>query len=110
MTKTIFGPDAIICGETVDSWRCDPRCTKTHSMCRSGCPTKDHRSYAECARGLQLNTGLDLTFSQKKWDAELSAYRSARSQGIQPDGTTMDKIEAAVKFSDATGVAYGAGR
>lgn len=82
----------------------------TQGNCRTGCLTKDHWSYSDCARALQLNTGLDLTFSQKKWDAELSAYRSARSQGIQPDGTTMDKIEAAVKFSDATGVAYGAGR
>lgn len=67
-------------------------------------------SYAECARGLQLNTGLDLSFSQKRWDAELSAYRSARRQGIQPDGTTMDKIEKAVRISDATGVAYGGDR
>jgi hypothetical protein len=77
------------------------------TKCRTGCVTRNHRSYAECARGLQINTGLDLTFGQKKWDAELSAYRSARAQGIQPDGTTMDKVEAAFRKSDASGVAYG---
>jgi len=80
------------------------------SKCRTGCVTQNHMSYAECARGLQLNTGLDLSLSQKKWDAELSAYRSARSQGIQPDGTTMPKIQRALEYSDATGVAYGADR
>jgi hypothetical protein len=77
-------------------------------VCRTGCATQNHRSYAECARGLQLNAGLDLSFSQKSWDAELSAYRSARSQGIRPDGTTMPKIQQALEYSNATGVAYGA--
>lgn len=57
---------------------------------------------------VQLNAGLDLTFQQKTWDSELSAYRSARAQGVQPDGTTMPKIRAAMEKSDASGVAYGA--
>jgi hypothetical protein len=80
------------------------------ARCRSGCPTQDHKSYAECSRGLQLNAGALLTAEQKSWDSELSAYRSARSQGIQPDGTTMPKIRAAMEYSDATGVAYGGDR
>ena len=47
--------------------------------------------------------------SSKKWDAELNAYASARAQGIQPDGTSMKKIEAAVKASENMGKAYDGG-
>jgi hypothetical protein len=57
---------------------------------------------------VQLNAGMNLTSEQKAWDSELSAYRSARRQGVQPDGTTMPKIRAAMEKSDASGVAYGA--
>lgn len=74
--------------------------------CRTGCLSRDHFSYADCCKGLQINTGLDLTFSQKAWDGELAAYRSARAQGVQPDGTTMPKIRKAMEISDASGVAY----
>jgi len=77
-------------------------------MCRTGCPTQDHRSYAECARELRMNTGVLLTVEQKEWNRELDAYARAKAEGIQPDGTKMHKIEAAKKMSDATGVAYGA--
>jgi hypothetical protein len=47
--------------------------------------------------------------SSKKWDAELNAYANARAQGIQPDGTSMKKIEAAVKASENMGTAYDGG-
>lgn len=60
---------------------------------------------------LNLNAGeanSNLTMSSKKWDKELQAYRDARAQGIQPAGTSMKKIEEAVKISDKTGKAYGA--
>lgn len=62
------------------------------------------------ALGLQLNTGAansNLIVSTKKWDKELQAYRDARAQGIQPAGTSMKKIEEAVKISNETGKAYG---
>lgn len=77
------------------------------TKCRAGCPTQDHVSYAACCKGLQINTGLRLTAAQKDQDRELKAYSSARAQGIQPDGTTMAKVQKAVKMSDASGVAYG---
>lgn len=38
-------------------------------------------------------------------DRELTAYRDARKQGIQPASTKMKDIQAAVRVSDATGVA-----
>jgi hypothetical protein len=49
-----------------------------------------------------------LSMSSRKWDAELKAYRDARAQGIQPAGTSMKKVQEAVKISDKTGKAYGA--
>ena len=44
----------------------------------------------------------------KKWNAELQAYRSAREQGIQPAGTSMRHIEQAHKASEVLGKAYNA--
>lgn len=61
------------------------------------------------AAGLQLNTGdahHGKTMNNKKWDSELSAYREARAQGIQPAGTSMEKINEARRASDAMGTAY----
>jgi hypothetical protein len=48
------------------------------------------------------------TMSDKKWNAELDAYKNARAQGIQPSGTTMAKVQEAVEISNKTGKAYGA--
>jgi hypothetical protein len=55
------------------------------SNCSTGCPTKDHATYGECLRSKAPRVayansakGLDYT-AQKKWDAELSAYRDARA-------------------------------
>ena len=60
---------------------------------------------------LELNTGdagrAD-SMSQKKWDKELSNYRDARSQGIQPAGTSTAQIQAAHEASDKIGKAYNA--
>ncbi len=51
--------------------------------------------------------GLSGTKKQKAVDSELAAYRAARAEGIQPDGTQMHQVEKAKKISDASGVAYG---
>ena len=62
-------------------------------------------------RTLQLNTGdanSSKVMSNKKWHGELDAYREARDQGIQPEGTSMDAIQKAVKASEAMGKAYDA--
>lgn len=81
--------------------------------CRTGCPTPGrHKSWGDCARSANLRIaycgvgGGDAT-EQKRWDAELDLYRSARKQGIQPDGTKTSKIMAALKASDTVGAAYG---
>ena len=63
------------------------------------------------AKGLQLNTGdasSQKIMSNKKWDGELNEYRRARSQGIQPAGTTMAAIQEAYRASETMGKAYDA--
>lgn len=81
-------------------------------MCRTGCPTQDHESWGACARAARLRVaycgigGGDAT-AQKQWDSELEDYRKARAAGIQPDGTTRNKVREAVALSEAAGAAYG---
>jgi len=81
--------------------------------CREGCKTKSHSSYHECLRDAGTSTylaspsrGLDGTV-QKDWDRELSMYRDARRQGVQPDSTKRPAIERAMKMSEQAGAAYG---
>lgn len=60
-------------------------------------------------RTLELNTGdanSKKNMSNKKFNKELDAYKDARKQGIQPGGTSMAKIEAAVTASERLGKAY----
>lgn len=61
------------------------------------------------AKGLQLSTGdanSQSFMSKKKYNKEMDAYKEARSQGIQPGGTSMKKIEAAYKASENLGKPY----
>ena len=75
-----------------------------------------HPEYVEGCFGckastLDLNAGdanSRLAMSTKKWDKELALYRSAREQGIQPDGTSTAKIRKAIDISNKTSKAYGA--
>ena len=54
------------------------------------------------ARGDVIASGT----TQKKWNNELEAYRSARAQGIQPNGTKIKQIQAAHEASEKIGAAY----
>jgi hypothetical protein len=75
---------------------------------------RDHPEYIEgcfgCKIGtLQTSTGdanSIKTMANKKWDGELQAYRDARAQGIQPNGTSKKVIEASLKASETLGKAY----
>ena len=82
------------------------------SNCTSGCPTQDCGSYAECLRSKGVRVaytnsanGQDAT-KQKRWDAEISRYRSAVAQGMEPDGTTTAKVRQAEQWSEKNGVAF----
>ena len=81
--------------------------------CRQGCKTQDHGSWGECLRAAEVRTyhvavskGFDAT-AQKKWDRELDGFAKATKEGIRPDGTKWDKIDAAKRASDRAGAAYG---
>lgn len=80
--------------------------------CRSGCPTQDHASWAQCAKASNIsvtatiNSPQQSMFEQTK--KELRAYRELRADGIQPEGTTMDKIDAARAATQNLGRAYNA--
>jgi hypothetical protein len=62
---------------------------------------------------VQMNAGdadSRKAMSNKAFNKELDAYKEARAQGIQPSGTSMKKIEEAVKASETLGRAYDAGK
>jgi hypothetical protein len=73
-----------------------------------------HPEYVEGCFGCKAGTlkvgycgkgGQDAT-AQKKWDAELDLYASARRQGIQPETTQARGIQASIDWSEKTGKAY----
>lgn len=60
---------------------------------------------------IQMNAGdadSRRTRPHKQWKSDLEAYNEARSQGVQPAGTTRAKVEAALKASENLGTAYNA--
>ena len=98
--------DCVLCGiESPTPFREEEKVSIDHTHCNSdpcfGCK----------AKGLQLNTGdanSSKVMNNKKWNGELNAYRAARAQGVQPEGTSMAAVENAMKASEAMGKAYDA--
>jgi hypothetical protein len=87
----------------------------TTHQCRCSWAKAPHRTWGACQRSKSIRigycrsaAGYDAT-RQKKWDKEIDAYKAARAEGIQPEGTTMRQIEEARRASDQMGVAYDAG-
>ena len=80
--------------------------------CRSGCKTQDHESYAACLQGMPpadrrfLTSPLRSMYDKTKDD--LSAYRNARANGIQPETTTVEKVRQAEAASRLLGRPYNA--
>lgn len=72
-----------------------------------------HPEYVEGCFGCKVSTiqvqDLHIRAISHANDKELSAYRDARKQGIQPASTKMKDIQAAVRVSDTTGIAAKAG-
>lgn len=75
--------------------------------CRSGCRTKNHKSYAECLKAANAKTMMGAVV-RRSTESELEAYRRARAAGIQPAGTTHAAIDAANATSDRYGAAFDA--
>lgn len=99
--------DCVLCGEK--SPTPFPHEEQVVSIDHTECDTNP--CFGCKAKGLQLNTGdanSQKSVSNKKWNKELNAYRAARAQGIQPAGTSMAHIKAAVDASNVMGKAYDA--
>lgn len=77
--------------------------TGTRCTCGLG-----HATYGACLRSKNISIGQVDRTEQKKWDAEISAYRAARRQGIQPMSSKLPDIQAAVEISDRAGKAFDA--
>ena len=103
--------------QSVSLWGC-LKCEKTsttvwedfgeYSLDKEPC-SEDCDCFGCKARTLQLSTGdanSKSFMSKNKYNKEMDAYKEARRQGIQPGGTTMQKIEAAHKASEALGKPY----
>jgi len=76
-----------------------------HTQCDEDC-------FGCKAKGLQLATGdasgniIASGTTQKKWDSELAFYRDARSQGVQPEGTSRKAVEKALEASEVMNKPY----
>jgi hypothetical protein len=98
--------DCVLCGETSPTPFRDEEqnISIDHTNCDDDC-------FGCKARSLQLNTGdanSQKAMSNKKWDGELDAYRAARAQGIQPAGTSMAHVKAAMDASEVMGKPFDA--
>lgn len=68
------------------------------------------------AKGLILATGdaagniVASGTTQKKWDKELQFYRDAKSQGVQPAGTSTKAIRSALEASEVLEKPYNANK
>lgn len=82
------------------------------SVCRSGCREQSHSSYAECLQAANIGIGAGVSspaqFAMDKTKKDLKAYQTARANGIQPGGTTIEKVREAEAASKALGRPYNA--
>lgn len=79
-------------------------------MCRTGCPTQDHETLAQCYKDTSFHIAVGAGHERNvKWDRELSDYAHARKQGIQPASTKAASVASAVELSRAADAPYDAG-
>jgi len=83
--------------------------------CRSGCLTRDHATWGECARHASLRVGWAASSNggyslrgEKLHEAELNAYAQARRDGLQPAATTQKAVNEAYRASELIGKPYNA--
>ena len=80
--------------------------------CRSGCKTQNHVSYAACLQDANVRVTATINSPlQSAWEktkSDVSAYASARANGIQPEGTTLEKVRSAEAASRVLGRPYDA--
>ena len=100
-TVALWG--CVLCDATSDKpFKDEDAIEIDHTLCGPDC-------FGCKAKGLQLNAG-DATrdVSKKAWDSRLNGYANAKAQGIQPGGTTPEKVRAAYEASETLNRPYNA--
>lgn len=75
------------------------------SNCSSGCKTQDHATYGECLRANRpavrnSTQSVDSLYKRELVNyTEITEYKAARAQGIQPKGSKLSDIRTAVALS-----------
>lgn len=83
--------------------------------CRSGCKTRDHASWGDCARA--SNVGITAgesapafyggrEYNKKEWNSELNHFDAAWSSGISPESTKRADVDAAINATKLLGRPY----
>ena len=99
----------VLCDETQDKPFEYEDIEIDHTACDDDC-------FGCKAKGLQLATGdaagniIASGTTQKKWDKELQLYRDAKSQGVQPAGTSTKAIRSALEASEVLNKPYNASK
>lgn len=78
---------------------------KLGQHCRAACPTKDHKTWGECARAADIQIdkhGLKHRNIEKDKDRRLTRYADARKQGLQPKNTTWRHVRDAFETGGVT--------
>jgi hypothetical protein len=100
-TVALWG--CVLCDATSDKpFKDEDNIEVDHTACGPDC-------FGCKAKGLQLNAG-DATrdISKKAWNSRLNGYANAKAQGIQPGGTTPEKVRAAYEASETLNRPYNA--
>ena len=75
------------------------------SNCSSGCPTPgEHESWGACVKAKNtkpLWVGEINSTTQKQWQKDIDYYRSAKRQGLNPEGSTRAQVEKAFSAAEA---------
>jgi hypothetical protein len=72
-------------------------------MCRSGCKTKDHANWGECARSARLAVWGPNHETYTAGDAEIEYVDRAFRDGLDPDMPTRESVDKAYKQRDLLG-------
>jgi hypothetical protein len=76
-------------------------------VCRCTWTSTPHATWGDCQRSKRIQIGdLRTRNDSRKWDADLTAYETARRSGLRPQTTKRADVDRAVRVSDKTGVAY----
>lgn len=69
-------------------------------MCRSGCRTKDHNNWGDCARAARLAVWGPEHETYTSGDREVEVVYQAYRDGLDPEAPTRESVEKAYMQRD----------